>query len=365
MHRDDTGSGKPAGRGGASGGRTPACPEPDGPEPVLTRREEAARRVLNLLFSLSIAVEPLTTDQIISDPEIGYASPGRDSRIKAFNRDRETLSAHGIFIREVTHGGATKNEQRAWKIDRALSFADRRSIRAQDAEDAVGAIDRMFALHADDPARWPLQVARTKLCEVAGLDPGATGEVGETKRDLTFVWSAFSRRKPARISYRDARGRETSRVLDVYGMFEQGSCVYLVGFDHDARGIRTFRTDRVTAAKPAPDSAKTYVIPPEFEVAGFHFLPFDFGEGEPVEARFSLPEGLGRNEAELITKRRGVLERVPGDGWLWTVDIRDIDAAARFALERASLGLRALEPVSLVESISLRKNRAVMAHAAH
>lgn len=345
--------------------------------PALTRREEATRRVLNLLFSLSVAVEPLTTDQIINDPEIGYASPSRDSRIKAFNRDRETLSSYGIFIREVGNNGGAKNEQRAWVIDQALSFVDRRAISAQDAEDAVGAIDRMFSLNADDPSRWPLQIARTKLCQVAGLDPDAPhGGIGhnaedgvqnasaKTKRMLTFVWNAFSRRKPTSFTYRDARGNEKPHTLDVYGIFEQGSHVYLVGFDHDARGLRTFRTDRITSARPSPDSAKTYGIPPEFEVAGFHFLPFDFGDGEPVRARFSFPGNLGKHEIEFITKRRGELEKTPEGVWLWTIDIRNVDSAARFTLEHASSGLKALGPSPLIESISLCKRKTVMAHGA-
>lgn len=360
MYHNDTDDDKPANRSTA---------------PALTRREEAVRRVLNLLFSLSVAIEPLTTDQIINDPEIGYASPSRDSRIKAFNRDRETLSSHGLFIREAENDGGAKNEQRTWKIDRSLSFVGRKSISAQDAEDAVGAIDRMFALHADDPSRWPLQTARTKLCEVAGLDPDAPhGGIGvdaeteaqnasaKTKRELTFVWNAFSRRKPVSFAYRDVYGNEKPHDLDVYGVFEQGSYVYLVGFDHDAQALRTFRTDRITSVKPSPDSVKSYAIPPEFEVSGFHFLPFDFGSGKHVQARFSFPGNLGRHEIEFVTKGRGELEKTPEGVWLWNIDIRDIDNAARFTLEHASLGLRALEPSSLIESISLRKRQAVMAH---
>lgn len=49
-----------------------------------TKSEDIARRMLNLMFSLSVAQEPLTTEHIINDPEIGYTSPSRESRIKAF-----------------------------------------------------------------------------------------------------------------------------------------------------------------------------------------------------------------------------------------------------------------------------------------
>ena len=136
-----------------------------------TKSEDIARRMLNLTFSLSVAQEPLTTEHIINDPEIGYTSPSRESRIKAFARDRESLASLGVHIREASDSHNAKNEQRSWEIDRTSTHADTAALSPYDAEEAVAAIDQIFALHADDPARWPLQMARTKLCETAGT-PG-------------------------------------------------------------------------------------------------------------------------------------------------------------------------------------------------
>lgn len=80
--------------------------------------------MLNLLFSLHVSSRPLTTSEIVDDPEIGYLgkkSATRDSRCKAFRRDRETLAEHGVHIHEVPPqyaGGIAVNEESAWAIDR-------------------------------------------------------------------------------------------------------------------------------------------------------------------------------------------------------------------------------------------------------
>lgn len=342
-----------------------SAPAPKKPsQPMTSRREEAARRMLNLLFTLSVAVEPLTTDQIINDPEIGYTSPERDSRIKAFNRDRETLASLGVFIREIGGRAHAKNEQRLWEIDRHATHANADELSPYDAEEAVRAIDQLFSLHADNPAHWPLQMARAKLRELAGMAPDSPDdEESSPSRDLGDLWSAFSRRKPALFRYRGAQGTTRDRKVDLYGIFEQGIHIYLVGYDRDAQGFRTFRTDRVVSTKPSPNSAPSYRIPKEFDAAGFQFLPFDFSDDKPVQARFAFKSGIGIHEIELVTKGRGTVEEQTDGSHTWTIDIRDLKAAARFTLERTHVGLTALGPDELIQQIHDLKHRAVTAHA--
>ncbi len=227
-----------------------------------TRREDGTRRLLNLLFALSVASEPLTTDRIINDPEIGYSGRERESRVKAFNRDRDTLAGLGVYIREAAAYRDAKNEQRRWEIDRRSTHADGTALSPYDAQEAIAAIDQLFSLHAADPARWPLQMARAKLCKIAGIDPEATHvEQGHAAADLAHVWSAFVRRRPATFVYRDARGEERTHIVDLYGMFERGTQVYLVGNDHDANDLRTFRTDRIVSAKRPPAPASRIAFP--------------------------------------------------------------------------------------------------------
>ncbi len=337
----------------------------DTPKPP--RRVEGARRMLNLLFSLHVSPRPLTTSEIIDDPEIGYVgkkSATRDSRCRAFRRDRETLAGHGVHVCEVlpkSAGGVAANEESAWAIDRKRTHAALGVLSPYDAEEIVCAIDQIFELHADDPSLWPLQTARTKLCELAGRNPSSPKHPNEGRADLESIWNAFDRLKPVEFTYRDARGVEKKRLVDTYGMFTRGTHSYLVGFDHTAEDLRTFRTDRIIAAKHAPDTRSSYAIPAEFDVAGHQFLPFDFSRASAIPCTFTFPTGIADNELMLITQGRG--ELTGGDDlWTWDIAVRDLDAAASFALEYASLGMRASAPRELVERVRDRIEKAVSAH---
>ncbi len=323
--------------------------------------------MLNLLFSLHVSPRPLTTSEIVDDPEIGYAgkkSAARDSRCRAFRRDRETLAEHGVHIQEVPPrfaGGIAVTEEGAWAIDRERTHATQGVLSPYDAEEVVCAIDQVFELHADDPTLWPLQTARTKLCELAGRDPSKPEQTGERRADLKSIWNAFGRLKPIEFDYRDARGTEKKHMVDTYGMFTRGTHSYLVGFDHDAGGLRTFRTDRILSAKHAPDTRPSYTIPAEFDVAGHQFLPFDFSRADATHCTFSFPAGVAVEELSLITQGRGELTG-DNDAWTWDIAVRDLDAAASFTLERAGMGMRALAPHELVARVRNHIERAVAAH---
>ena len=335
--------------------------------PKPTRRVEGARRMLNLLFSLHVSPRPLTTSEIVDDPEIGYLgkkSATRDSRCKAFRRDRETLAEHGVHIREVlaqSAGGIAVNEESAWAIDRERTHAAQGVLSPYDAEEIVCAIDQAFELHADDPTLWPLQTARTKLCELAGRDPSSPERANEGRADLKSIWNAFDRLKPVEFIYRDARGIEKKRMVDTYGMFTHGTHSYLVGFDHDAEDLRTFRTDRILSAKHAPDTRPSYVIPAEFDVTGHQFLPFDFSRTAARPCTFTFPAGIAAEELAPITQGRGELAQ-SDDAWTWNIAVRDLDGAASFTLEHASLGMRAQAPSELAGLIRDHIEKAVSAH---
>lgn len=335
--------------------------------PKPSRRVEGARRMLNLLFSLHVSPRPLTTSEIVDDPEIGYLgkkSATRDSRCKAFRRDRETLAEHGVHIHEVppqSAGGIAVNEESAWAIDRERTHAAQGVLSPYDAEEIVCAIDQVFELHADDPTLWPLQTARTKLCELAGRDPSSPERANEGRADLKSIWNAFDRLKPVEFIYRDARGIEKKRMVDTYGMFTHGTHSYLVGFDHDAEDLRTFRTDRILSAKHAPDTRPSYVIPAEFDVTGHQFLPFDFSLAAARPCTFTFPAGIAAEELALITQGRGELAQ-SDDAWTWDIAVRDLDATASFTLEHANLGMRAQAPSELAGLVRDHIEKAVSAH---
>lgn len=93
-------------------------------------------------------------------------------------------------------------------------------------------------------------------------------------------------RKKITFSYRNARGEASKRSLAIYGIFSHEGCAYVTGLDDASQSIRTFRTDRIEKVwRPKG----TYNIPNTFSIKDYVFLPFDFGEGESVQAQFSLP----------------------------------------------------------------------------
>lgn len=340
----------------------------DGADSAIPPTDETALRVLNLLFAFNAATGPLTTEQIVTDSDLGYGSGNNASDRRKFQRDRERLASHGIIVREVRADGMSETEESSWEIDRQSTHAERGALSADDASLVLAAIDETFELHADNPERWPLQRAYLKLREIAGIsladkDARDTDTAGGFSPTLQTIWDAFMDRRPARFTYRDVCGVETQREVELYGTFAQGNRSYLVGFDRAASGMRTFRTDRIIRARHTPVSAGTYAVPAAFDVEDYQFLPFDFSDDEPADAAFSFPASVGEHELALLTRGRGVLERsADADPWTWTVAVRDMNAAASFALEHAGLGMKPLSPATLVERWQTTIREAVSAH---
>ena len=340
----------------------------DDADSAIPPTDETALRVLNLLFAFNAAPGPLTTEQIVTDSDLGYGSGNNASDRRKFQRDRERLASHGIIVREVRPDGMSEAEESSWEIDRQSTHAERGTLSADDASLVLAAIDETFELHADNPERWPLQRAYLKLREIAGLpladkDSRDTGTISGFSPTLQTIWDAFMNRRPARFTYRDAHGTETQREVELYGTFAQGNRSYLVGFDRTANGMRTFRTDRIIRARHTPVSAGTYAVPAAFDVEDYQFLPFDFSDDEPVDAVFSFPASVGEHELALLTRGRGALERTLDAGlWTWAVAVRDMNVAASFALEHAGLGMKPLSPAILVERWQATITEAVSAH---
>lgn len=340
--------------------------------------DSTALRMLNLLFTLHVSPFPLSTEQIVGNADLGYKSDNPESGRRKFLRDRERLESHGVFVREIKDEGASEREESRWAIDRERTHARAGVLTREDAETVLSAIDEHFSLHGDDPIRWPLQRARAKLDELAGRGDGLSASAADASnipsssntaqpenQRLRHIWSAFHRRRAARFTYRDARGNERAREVEVYALFEQGRYTYVVGRCLESDQVRTFRADRIVATKKSPDSKPAYRIPEDFSVQNYQFLPFDFSSQEPVAATFSFPAELGVHEIELITRRRGALSRPSEtERWRWDVDVRQLDAAAALALEHASRGMRAESPQELVASVKDRIRKVVHAHGA-
>ena len=324
--------------------------EADADEAPAVRTDDTAHRLMSLFFMFHVATRPLSTEEVVAEADAGYGSGNADSDGRKFRRDRETLAQHGIFIEEIHPDGTHEAETAQWQLNRERTYAARGGISADDASVALAAIDQTFSLSAANPARWPLLRAYLKLAEAAGVT-GLPTSVHHTAYNPTMqtIWSAFTARRPVKMTYVNAHGERRERIFETYGTLLRGTHSYLVGRDRPSGEIRTFRCDRIERAKRLPEREGTYEIPTDFAVRTYQFLPFDFANNPPIPATFTIPAAVDVHELELLTQGRGKLDRA-SDMATWHIEVRDVHAAAVFALEHASLGMRPVAPSELVQS---------------
>ncbi len=326
---------------------------------------ETALRILNLLFILNSSATPLTTEQIISDVDLGYGSSNRTSDLKKFRRDREKLAERGIMVSEIKPAGAQSNEESLWAIDRESTYAAQGVITPDDAETLERAIDECLS-RDEIPFRSALIDIRMRLRALTGTDTEerpddrSAQDRNGSGHASDALWSAFMLRRKIRFAYVDARGNESTRVLAVWGVFMQGGHTYYVGLDEQTGGVRTFRADRIARAwRPTGN----YTVPSWFDVREYLFLPFDMAGGMATKVSFTCDARASEAELRQLTRERGTLTRDDTGTWTWTIRVCDIEAAARFALAHAHTGLRPAAPRSLVDAWNALISKAVEAHA--
>lgn len=318
--------------------------------------DKTAQRILNLFFVLNSSPEPLTTEQIVLDSDLGYGSGNVDSDKRKFRRDRDKLLERGIVIKEVRAAGAQETEESAWTIDREHTFAAGGLITADDADILLNAIDQTLTTGSSAFAT-PLADIRSKIAYLTGETDTAEPPVVHSPT-VDAVWSAFADRCALRFLYQNGRGEQRQRTVCVYGMFEREGTAYFCGLDDATGKIRTFRCDRIVRAwRPS----RAYAIPADFNLNDYLFFEFDFSDCQPVTATFSFAPQAQSDMVHGLTRGRGRLEHAK-DGWTWTVDVRDLNAAASFCMEHSVDGMRPVAPNELKQAWNRLIERTVSAH---
>lgn len=335
--------------------------------------DASAQRLLNLFFIFNTATRPLSTEEIVSDSDLGYGSARgtaqRESDVRKFRRDRQKLAEQGIHIVEANPLGAAETEESYWKLDRAHTFAAGGMVTADDAETLAHAIDE-YVSHTATPLVRPLWSVRNKALELAGKTLNEQDRPQTDDADtqhtvsqalLDAIWTAFATRQKLTLSYTNAQGEPSKRTVAIYGIFTHEGVTYITGLDSATNTVRTFRTDRISKAWRPSGS---YRIPPDFDVRDRVFLPFDFGDEPAFVATFSLPAGTTEAQVQSMTRGRGSYAKADDGSFTWNVTVHDSHAAASFALAHAREGLRPQAPQTLVDAWNTMIDQAVMAHGA-
>lgn len=116
---------------------------------------------------------------------------------------------------------------------------------------------------------------------------------------LEILMDAIDRRRTvsARYATRSRSARATERKLDPYHLRVSGEAMYLIGFCHSAKTVRTFLLDRFERAEL---SSNTFVVDPAFRADAFLGASFGMWSGRPRRVRFVVAPEL----AHLFLERK-------------------------------------------------------------
>jgi len=193
--------------------------------------------------------------------------------------------------------------------------------------------------------RDAIERALRKIEDAAAVDapPVAVRLPGDDDR-LATLRAMVSRGKALRISYYSAaRDVTTERVVDPMRLLQVSGRSYLEAWCRQANGVRMFRVDRIDSLVELDEPAS----PPPGAVGA------DLTEGifqpDPRSPLITLRVGRGSRWITEYYPCETVVE-VPGDEWLVSLRVNDMDWARRFVL---GLGpdVAVVEPEELGESV--------------
>lgn len=306
-----------------------------------TEDERRAERAATLATFLMGARYPVGTAAIY---ERFYAELGEANRRKTFSRDRDLLASAGVLVRDA----GWRDGEKAWEIDADASFASGAELSPLEAIALDVACQPLLEDHGFAHGE-ALRHALAKIDRTFGdPDQAVRTSPAERSRASQIVLGCIDRGHVVNVTYRDATGTVSKRDFAPYGTFPCRGRGYVVGdFIEEAEGggpahrRRTLRLDRIESAR---ETTQSTVIPEGFDIADYLLLPFQIGP-TTCTARFFVPEN--RREALSTSCLQSGAVTNGKKGAKWTVDVSDVDDAARWAVAQA---IRPMEPSELVES---------------
>ena len=289
-------------------------------------RGEAAGAV-GLALLLDGLTYGLTRDEIRAEGVLGSPDDSDDAFRKQFARARERLGKAGIAIRER----ACPDGEVRYAVDAGLTYGSVDDIRLS-PEEAL----RLFALvscclqgripYADDLRSALARIASltsTHASTPPAAEPAAAGDGDEPL--LEAITQAHARRRAARISYEDAKGRRTTRIVRAYGFFQRRGHSYFAAADDASGQVRVFRVGRLRSVSVLDDASFAYRVPSDFDIRDFMRLPFQYGTEHH--------ELVLREDTPLSEQRRQAISESCGtwNGKTWRAEAADAQAAAQWA----------------------------------
>jgi proteasome accessory factor B len=279
---------------------------------------DRVERLTNLLALLLETPQPLTLVEITGELS-GQYPEGESNRRAMFERDKSALRAIGVPIESEVLAGARAGVSVYW-IDR-----DRYELADLELEpDETRALQAAFAtirsasggeIAAGEQALWKLGSSG------ADLEAPVTARVPELAA-LPVLRDAAARRRPVAFGYHG-----TTRHVDPYGLLLRNGFWYVLGREHEADGMRTYRVDRIEGAVGASGEDGAFERPSGFDPRAQ--LPSD-------TKRFGVVgDDTATAEVRISAERSGLVEREVGSD---RVVRRNADGTIDLAVPCANIG---------------------------
>jgi len=310
---------------------------------------QPVERLVNLALFLADAPGTVTA-VAIRENVAGYSADSDEAAFKRMlERDKDVLRSAGLVISSDDEGN--------YALDRAATYVAPLELAPPEAA-AIRAAG--IALQNDPAFPFPedLRLALAKISaeiegpEIASVtsladeDPRRQGEL------VAELSSAASRRKRSAFDYTNSLGARAQHEVEPYGLFLHDGRWYLVALDVARAETRTYAVSRMQSLVVNPSAPKTpdFERPPDFDVARFLRLPFQYG---PDRAEFSAVLRFGSESkwrAAALSADQGTLEE-DGDALVWTVTARSVDGLLRFAIENGP-GIDVVGPAAALAALA-------------
>ncbi|MGA2838125.1 MAG: WYL domain-containing protein [Acidimicrobiales bacterium] len=279
-------------------------------------------RVTDLLLVLLDTTRPLSLREIAARVP-GYPE-GHDARRQAFERDKRLLRDEGVPV--VTETVETE-DQVGYRVDPDDYYLPDLGLEP----DEQAALNLAVAgVHLGEPigrealsklgmgGQWPRRGAPLPLVDLPPVD-GLPA--------LPILFDAVRKGAVVAFTYRGE-----PRSVDVAGIRFRGGNWYVVGWDRDRQGARTFRVDRIDGL-PVPGEAGSAAIPDGFDADGaFAREPWNFAPGDAVEVDVAVDAA----EASRVVTALGpdaVIERSDDGAVVVRLVVTDVDALVSWVLD--------------------------------
>ena len=305
----------------------------------LSQKDEGVRRVASLALELINARYPLDADHLHA---LVYPDLSRASFLTAIERDCKRLECCGMHIVKEVDG-----RELFWHIDEESSYVGDASLTKEEALQLEVLLSPLTSTESF-AYRDELKMALLKIDR--SFDEEPLVHAGTVRRSQGKAWSflqdAYASHHLVSVSYLDAQGTKTNKVLAPYGFFSFRDTLYCVGAEKTGAGFKEPRTYRISRMqKPKILAKETYEVPDRFDIEEFRRLPFQMGptQGAAVfAATHPQPDFLALMEAHGSTQINGGSGRI-----LWEVPSSSWQDAASWGIAQ---GLVPIAPPELVEA---------------